>query len=122
MIDQLCIGKRYRITLRNHVAAGHLEGVLRSTNLPRGSLGNKDGEHCIWLTGELFEWFLRIGDIAAIQELDEPTEPGLSVAARAACRPGITRFRRAREAADAPQGRNLIAENLICTNELRRQI
>ena len=120
MIDELCIGKRYRITLRNHVAAGYLEGILRSTSLPRGSLGNKDGDHCIWLSGELFEWFLRVDDIGAIQALDEPRERGLLVAPRAACRLGATPLRHPREAADAPERRDPVAENLICANELRR--
>jgi len=53
--------------------------------------------------------------------LDESHERGLSVATRAECRPGATFLRRRLGREDAPRGREPIADNLICTNELRRQ-
>ncbi|MFN2490520.1 MAG: hypothetical protein ABR529_12435 [Actinomycetota bacterium] len=71
MIDELTLGKRYRIALSGGAYQGALEGVLRSTRLPLGVLGNSDGEHRIWVMGEAFDWFLRVGDIEAIEELDD---------------------------------------------------
>ena len=86
MIDELCIGRRYRFTLRDPALPGYLEGELRSTSLPRGTLGNNDGEHRVWVSGELFEWFLRIEDIGSIQELvDEPPEPSSPEVPRELC-------------------------------------
>lgn len=85
MIDQLIVGKRYRITFRARAFGGHLEGLLRSTELPRGALGNHDGRHCIWLSGELFEWFLRPEEIATIHEVADPCEARLSFLPRDIC-------------------------------------
>jgi hypothetical protein len=74
MIGELTMGRRYRITLKSAVFRGYLEGTLRSTRLPRGVLGNDDGEHSIWLSGESFEWFLRPLEIDSATELPEPDE------------------------------------------------
>jgi hypothetical protein len=71
MIGELTVGRRYRITLHSKAFPGHLEGRLRSVKLPRGVLGNDDGFHSIWLSGESFDWFLRPEEIDAVEELPE---------------------------------------------------
>jgi hypothetical protein len=71
MTQGLCIGKRYRFTLAGGASLGSLEGVVRSLSLPAGVLGNGDGEHRIWIAGEQFEWFLRPGEIAEFEELQD---------------------------------------------------
>lgn len=77
MTNELAIGRRYRIKLRNPAFPGRLEGRLRSIRLPRGMLGNVDGEHSVWVSGESFEWFLRPDEIEAAQEMPEADEPSL---------------------------------------------
>jgi hypothetical protein len=75
--NELAIGRRYRITLRDPAFPGRLEGRLRSVRLPQGMLGNVDGEHSVWVSGESFEWFLRPDEIEAAQEMPEADEPSL---------------------------------------------
>ena len=77
MTGELAIGRRYSIRLKNPAFPGTLEGRLRSVRLPRGVLGNDDGEHCVWISGESFEWFLRPDEIEAAHEVGEPEEPSL---------------------------------------------
>ncbi|CAN5632419.1 hypothetical protein BH24ACT26_BH24ACT26_03700 [soil metagenome] len=75
----MVVGKRYRINLRSPDCGGYLEGLLRSTRLPRGVLGNDDGKHSIWVAGELFDWFLRTDDIDAVEQIeDAPKEHSLA--------------------------------------------
>jgi hypothetical protein len=90
MIEYLDVGKRYRITLRNPAFAGYLEGLLRSTHLPAGVLGNDDGKHRIWVEGELFDWFLETSDIDTIEPVrGEGDDPEYAPApSRPLCRVG----------------------------------
>jgi hypothetical protein len=83
------LGKRYVLGVRSPSGRGRLEGRLRSTRLPRGVLGNDDGEHSIWISGDTFEWFLRPREIESAQEVEEPGEPEMLalVPARACERP-----------------------------------
>ena len=119
MIDQLCIGKRYRLQLSGAAVSGYLEGVLRSTRLPRGTLGNSDGEHRIWISGEEFEWFLRPGDIQAIHELeDAPAEAPVPILPRDLCEHGSSWLRHRRQAVP---GHGTMDGVLWCTNRLRRE-
>jgi hypothetical protein len=86
MIGELTVGKRYKVTLRSRAFQGHLEGTLRATDLPEGARGNEDGQHSIWFSGEIFEWFLRFDDIATIEEVhDAAAEPALAPARRPHC-------------------------------------
>jgi hypothetical protein len=85
MMDLLTVGKRYRITLRSRTFGGYLEGLVRSTTLPRGALGNHDGDHRIWLIGELFEWFLRPAEIKTVEELSDRAPDEATVLPRAIC-------------------------------------
>jgi hypothetical protein len=74
MIDELGIGRRYRVTLKEPACPGWLEGVLRSARVPAGFLGNDDGAHSLWLVGETFEWFLRPDEIETIEDLTEASQ------------------------------------------------
>jgi hypothetical protein len=97
MIDHLTIGKRYRFHLSSRTMHGSLEGVLRSTRVPMGVLGNHDGLHRIWIAGETFEWFLTLGDITSVEQLqDAPVDPAqLPLMRRIPCSGGLqpSRFR-----------------------------
>jgi hypothetical protein len=75
VIDELTIGRRYILGVKSAGHRGRLEGRLRSTRLPRGVLGNEDGEHSIWVSGESFEWFLRPDEIESAHEVAEPDDP-----------------------------------------------
>lgn len=80
MTDELICGRRYRITLRGRAyEGGSLEGVVRAVSLPQGALGNSDGEHRVWVVGELFEWFLRPGEIRTATELRGLVDDALPV-------------------------------------------
>jgi hypothetical protein len=92
MIRELTIGRRYRIRLKSPACRGSLEGVLRSTRLPEGMLGNSDGEHCVWLAGESFEWFLRPDEIRSIELLlPRPDDEAVPVLAPRECSSGRRR-------------------------------
>ena len=77
MIDEMTVGGRYRITLRGGDARGYLEGVLRSAHLPMGMMGNDDGEHPVWIAGDMFDWFLRVDDIAHFERVAARIDPSL---------------------------------------------
>lgn len=121
MIDQLCVGKRYRVQLRSPVA-GYLEGLLRSTTVPRGALGNDDGEHTIWISGELFDWFLRTTDIRAIDELDQAPEAPVGALPRPLCAHGAAWVRHRRRGVEtaAAFGSGGLGSLLWCRDALRR--
>jgi hypothetical protein len=84
MTDGMSIGKRYRFRLKGRTALGALEGVVRSLSLPPGMLGNRDGEHRIWVAGEQFEWFLTPAEIAGFEEVESlsPVEESTATAPR----------------------------------------
>jgi hypothetical protein len=84
MTDGMSIGKRYRFRLKGRTALGALEGVVRSLSLPAGMLGNRDGEHRIWVAGEQFEWFLTPAEIAGFEEVESlsPLEKSTETAPR----------------------------------------
>jgi hypothetical protein len=113
MIDELTIGRRYRLTLKSKAFPGWLEGRLRSVKLPRGVLGNEDGTHSIWLSGESFEWFLRPDEIETVQELGEDTDeiapPPLLPERACARRIVVSRGQRRHGPSTAPTGDQLAA-------------
>lgn len=85
MTGELKIGNSYRIAIRNGEHTAWVEGEVRSLDLPRGVLGNRDGRHPIWVTGRQFDWFLRADEVESAEELTHWAAEDLP--SRSYCRP-----------------------------------